>query len=386
MIVGAARTPIGSYLGTLSAVSATQLGSFAIGAAIEQSTIPKSAVQELWMGCVLTAGLGQAPARQACLGADLPHTIPCTTINKVCGSGLQAVVMAAQSVALGNADIVIAGGMESMSNAPHLLAGLRKGIKMGHQQMIDSMVHDGLWNVYDGQHMGSCAELCATKHNISREAQDTYAIESYKRALYAQQNDLFSPEIVPVAISTRKGQHLVSEDEEPARGHLEKLPTLRTAFAKKGTITAGNASSLNDGAAAIVVMSGEAAQKNGVPVLARIVGYGHHAHEPEWFTTAPSKAIRNACKHVGWSPTQVDLWEINEAFSVVSLVNNAELGLDATRVNVHGGAVSLGHPIGASGARILVTLLYAMQKRQAKTGCASLCIGGGEGIALLVER
>jgi acetyl-CoA C-acetyltransferase len=335
---------------------------------------------------VLPAGLGQAPARQAALGAGLDHSTPCTTVNKVCGSGLKTVILAAQAIATGDVDIAVAGGMESMSGAPHLLPRLRDGIKMGHFQAVDSMISDGLWDVYNDQHMGVCAELCARDKSISRAAQDEFAAESYRRALAAQQNGWFTAEIAPVTVKGRKGEVVVDTDEEPGRGSIDKLPSLRTAFQKDGTVTAGNASSLNDGGAALVLMSAEEATKRGATVLARIVAHGNHAQAPEWFTTAPAGAIKAACERAGWHPTNVDLWEVNEAFAVVSLANNAMLELDPAKVNVNGGAVALGHPIGASGARILVTLLYAMERNGARTGGASLCIGGGEGIALLVER
>lgn len=338
------------------------------------------------MGMVLPAGAGQAPARQAALGAGLPTSVPCVTINKVCGSGLEAVVQSARAIALGEVEIAVAGGMESMSNAPHLLRGVRGGVKMGALDTVDSMVHDGLWDVYNNQHMGNCAELCAKDRTISRAAQDEHAAESYRRALAAQQEGLFKAEIVPVAVASRGGEVKIDTDEEPGRGNIDKLPALRTAFQKDGTVTAGNASSINDGGAALVLMSADEAKKRGANVLARIRSWGYHAQAPEWFTTAPAVAITNACKKIGWDPKAVDLWEINEAFSVVSVANNQLLGLDPARVNVWGGAVALGHPIGASGARILVTLLSAMAHRGAKTGGASLCIGGGEGIALCVER
>lgn len=386
VIVAAARTPIGSFLSSLSSVSATDLGAIAIRAALERSTLEAKDVEEVFMGCVLPAGLGQAPARQAALGAGLQPSVPCTTVNKVCGSGLKTVVLAAQAIACGDVDVAIAGGMESMSQAPHLQKGLRSGVKMGAIESIDSMVHDGLWDAYNDQHMGNCAELCAKEKGIDRERQDAFAVESYKRAQAAIGDGLFAEEIVPVTIKTRKGEVVVDTDEEPGRGRPEKLPSLRTAFQKDGTITAGNASSLNDGAAAVVLMSAESAKKRGLTPLARIVSWGHHAHAPEWFTTAPAASIEKACKRAGWKPSAVDLWEINEAFSVVSLVNNDLLELDSAKVNVDGGAVALGHPIGASGTRILVTLLHAMKRRDAKTGGASLCIGGGEGLALLVER
>ncbi len=386
VIVAAARTPIGSFLSSLAAVSATELGSIAIKAALTRSTLSADDVGEVFMGCVLPAGLGQAPARQAALGAGLPQAVPCTTVNKVCGSGLKSVVMAAQAIACGDVEVAIAGGMESMSQAPHLQKGVRTGVKMGAIESIDSMVHDGLWDVYNDQHMGNCAELCASEKGISRERQDAFAIESYKRAVAAIGDGLFAEEIVPVTIKTRKGEVVVDTDEEPGRGRPEKLPSLRTAFKKDGTVTAGNASSLNDGAAAVVLMSADAAKKRGLTPLAKIVSYGNHAQAPEWFTTAPAAAIGKACERAGWSAGDVDLWEINEAFSVVSLVNNDMLKLDPSKVNVDGGAVALGHPIGASGTRILVTLLHAMKRRDVKTGGASLCIGGGEGIAMLLER
>jgi acetyl-CoA C-acetyltransferase len=386
VIVGSARTAIGSFLGALAPVSATKLGQIAIKAALERAKVAGSEVGLAYLGMVLPAGAGQAPARQAALGAGLPNSVPCVTVNKVCGSGLEAVVMAARAIALGEADIVVAGGMESMSNVPHLLRGVRGGVKMGPLDTVDSMVHDGLWDVYNNQHMGNCAELCAKDRGISRAAQDEHAAESYRRALAAQKEGFFKGEIVAVGVPGKGGEVKVELDEEPGRGNIEKLPSLRTAFQKDGTVTAGNASSINDGAAALVLMSADAAKARGANVLARLRGWGYHAQAPEWFTTAPAVAIGNACKKAGWEPKNVDLWEINEAFSVVSVANNQLLGLDAARVNVWGGAVALGHPIGASGARILVTLLAAMAQRGAKTGGASLCIGGGEGIALCVER
>ncbi len=386
VIVSAARTPIGSFLSSLQSVPSTELGAIAIRGALEQAKVDAGDVQEVFMGCVLPAGLGQAPARQAALAAGLSQAATCTTINKVCGSGLKTVILAAQAIACGDVDIAIAGGMENMSQAPHVQKGLRNGVKMGNSTLIDSMVNDGLWDVYNDQHMGNCAEICAKEKNISREDQDAFAIESYKRALAAIGDGLFKDEIIPVVIKTRKGEVVVDTDEEPGRGRPEKLPSLRTAFQKDGTVTAGNASSLNDGGAAVLLMSADEAQKRGLTPLAKIVSYGHHAQAPEWFTTAPAAAINKACDKAGWKPSEVDLWEINEAFSVVSLINNQLLDLDAGKVNVDGGAVALGHPIGASGTRILVTLLHAMKRRDVKRGGASLCIGGGEGIALMVER
>ena len=386
-IVGAARTPIGSFLGELSSVPAPKLGATAIRAALERAGLPADAVNEVYMGCVLPAGLGQAPARQASIAGGIPKSVPCTTVNKVCGSGLKAVILGAQAILTGDADVVVAGGMESMSQSPYLLPKAREGLRMGHAQLQDSMILDGLWDVYNQIHMGSCAELCAKEKGFSRAEQDAFAAESYRRALAAQKEGRFKAEIVGVEIEQRKGPpKLVVEDEEPRRGDIEKLAGLRPAFQKDGTVTAGNASSVNDGGAAVVLMDMAAAKARGVKPLARIVSWGQHAQAPEWFTTAPAAAIENAGKRAGWKPTDVDLWEINEAFAVVSLANNQMLGLDAARVNVNGGAVALGHPIGASGARLLATLLYAMSARGAKKGGASLCIGGGEGIALLVER
>jgi acetyl-CoA C-acetyltransferase len=308
------------------------------------------------------------------------------TVNKVCGSGLEAVIGAARAIATGETEIAVAGGMESMSNAPHVLRGLRTGVKMGGLDTVDSMVHDGLWDPYSNQHMGNCAELCAKEKGIPRSAQDEHAAESYRRALDAIKQGAFKAEIAAVKVADKKGEITVDTDEEPGRGNIEKLAGLRTSFQKDGTITAGNASSLNDGAAAVVLMSADEAKRRGAKVLARLVASGYHAQAPEWFTTAPTPAIKNALARARWDAKQVDLWEINEAFSVVSVANNQLLGLDPAKVNVHGGAVALGHPIGASGARILVTLLHAMAERGARTGGASLCIGGGEGIALLIER
>jgi acetyl-CoA C-acetyltransferase len=386
VIVGAARTAIGSFLGSLSSVPAPKLGATAIKAALERAGVAPGDVQLVHMGMVLPAGVGQAPARQAALFAGLPQSVPCVTVNKVCGSGLEAVLGVARMIAVGDVDVAVAGGMESMSNAPHVLRGLRNGVKMGPVDSVDSMVHDGLWDPYSNQHMGNCAELCAKEKGIPRSAQDEHAAESYRRALDAQKQGYFKAEIVPVKIADKKGEISVEVDEEPGRGNIDKLPSLRTAFQKDGTVTAGNASSINDGAAALVLMSADEAKKRGLKVLARLVAYGYHAQAPEWFTTAPATAIQNALKKAGWDAKKVDLWEINEAFSVVSIANNQMLGLDPSKVNVWGGAVAMGHPIGASGARVLVTLLHAMAAKGAKTGGASLCIGGGEGIALLVER
>jgi acetyl-CoA C-acetyltransferase len=386
VIVAATRTPIGSFLGSLSTVAAPKLGATVIASALDRCKVSPADVQMVFMGTVLPAGQGQAPARQSALGAGLPNSVPCVTVNKVCGSGLETVILAARAIMTGDADIVVAGGMESMSNAPHLMRGTRTGTKMGPLETVDSMVHDGLWDPYSNQHMGNCAELCAKDKDIPRAAQDEHAAESYRRALAAIKDGTFAAEITPVKIPGKGGETVVATDEEPGRGNIKKLPSLRPAFQKDGTVTAGNASSINDGAAAVVVMSSDEAKRRGLKPLAKIAGWGYHAQAPEWFTTAPAAAIAAACKRTGWTAADVDLWEINEAFSVVSIANNRLLGLDPAKVNVWGGAVALGHPIGASGTRVLVTLLHAMAERGAKTGGASLCIGGGEGIAMLVER
>jgi acetyl-CoA C-acetyltransferase len=401
VIVGAARTAIGSFLGSLANVSAAKLGSTSIQAALTRAGVQPGDVQLVHMGMVLLAGVGQAPARQAALGAGLPNRVPCVTVNKVCGSGLEAVLGVARAIAAGEIEVGVAGGMESMSNAPHVVRGLRGGVKMGGLDTVDSMITDGLWDPYSNQHMGNCAELCAKERNIPRSAQDEFAAESYRRALDAQKQGHFKAEIAAVEIADKKGTIKVELDEEPGRGSIEKLPSLRTAFQKDGTVTAGNASSINDGGAAVVLMSADEAKRRGAKVLARLVSWGYHAQAPEWFTTAPAPAIQNAlakaqlrtnvqtgaaAASVWRDAKNVDLWEINEAFAVVSIANNQLLGLDPSKVNIWGGAVALGHPIGASGARILVTLLHAMAAKGAKTGGASLCIGGGEGIALLVER
>jgi len=387
VIASGCRTPIGSFGGSLSALSAARLGALVIEEAIKRAGIEKSVVDEVIMGCVLTAGLGQAPARQAALFAGLPESVECMTINKVCGSGLKAVMLAAQAIALGDAEIIVAGGMESMSNAPYLLEKARSGYRLGHAQLIDSMIKDGLWDVYNDFHMGNAGEICARECSIPREAQDEFAIMSYRRALDAQKNSLFKDEIVPVPIPGKGDESTtVTEDEEPKKVKFEKIPQLKPAFQKDGTITAANASKINDGAAAVVVMSAERAKSLGISPLARIVGFASSAKKPEWFTTAPADVIQKVLKKVNLTLGDIDLFEINEAFAVVSLAVNKILGLDVGKVNVNGGAVALGHPIGASGARILVTLLYAMKQRNAKRGLAALCIGGGEASGMVVER
>jgi acetyl-CoA C-acetyltransferase len=387
VVVAGARTPVGSFQGSLASLSAPKLGAVAIKAALERAGVPPDAVGEVYMGCVLPAGIGQAPARQAGIGAGIPPAVGAVTVNKVCGSGLKAVVFGANAIASGEHDVVVAGGMESMSNAPYLLPKARDGYRLGHAQVIDSLIHDGLWDAYGNVHMGDCAELCAKEKGITRADQDAFAVESYKRALRAQAEGKFKAEIVPVEIAQKKGPaKIVSDDEEPGRGDIEKLSGLRPAFQKEGTVTAGNASSINDGAAALVLAAADVAAARGWKPVARIVGAAGHAQAPEWFTTAPAGAIERLLRKVGWKKEEVDLWEINEAFAVVSIVNNKMLGLDPARVNVWGGAVALGHPIGASGARVLVTLLSALREAGKRRGVASLCIGGGEGIALAVER
>ena len=387
VIVSAARTPIGSFNGVLSSVSATRLGSIAITEALRRIELSGQEVDEVIMGNVLSASLGQAPARQASLGAGVPQSVGCTTVNKVCGSGLKAVMLANQAIVSGDADVVVAGGMESMSNAPYLLTKARSGYHMGHGELVDSMIRDGLWDVYNQFHMGEAADVCADTLGISREDQDQFAVLSYRRALEAIQRGKFRREIVSVPVSQRNGaDRLVEEDEEPKRVSLERLPTLRPAFKKNGRVTAGNASSISDGAAALVVMLEEKAKALGLNPLARIVGYGSFATDPAWFTTAPVHTISALLKKTGRQLIDVDLFEINEAFAASSIAVNRELGLDPNKVNVRGGAVALGHPIGASGARILTTLIHALEDMNLSTGVASLCIGGGEGVAMMVER
>ena len=386
VLVGAKRTPIGSFLGSLAPVTATQLGAAAIRAALEHAGVKPEEVQEVFMGCVLPAGLGQAPARQAALGAGLPHATPCTTVNKVCGSGLKTVVMAAQAIATGDVDIAVAGGMESMSNAPHLVQHAQWGQDgPGPAHRLDGPRRP-VGRVQPAAHGQLRRAVRPREGLLARGPGRVRGRELPAGAGGAEGRPVQADEIAPVTVKGSKGDVVVDSDEEPGRGNIDKLAALRPAFDKDGTVTAGNASSLNDGGAALVLMAREVADKRGVPVLARIVAHGHHAQAPEWFTTAPAAAIEMACRRAGWKPAAVELWEINEAFAVVSLANNQMLKLDPARVNVRGGAVALGHPIGASGARILVTLLHAMARRGAKTGGASLCIGGGEGIALLVER
>jgi acetyl-CoA C-acetyltransferase len=384
-IVSVARTPIGSVSGSLSSMTAPELGAIAIKGAVERAKITTTDVQELFMGNVLTANVGQAPARQAALKAGLDNSVPCTTLNKVCASGMKAIMLGAQSIMLGDNDIVVAGGMESMSNTPYYLPGSRSGYRLGHNQVVDGIVKDGLWDVYNDYHMGNAAELCASECNISREDQDTFSIESYKRATAATESGKFSAEIVPVEIVSRKGTVVVSEDEDIRKVNYDKVPGLRPVFQKDGTVTAANASSINDGAAAVVLMSKERAEKMGIKPIAKIRSFADAAQAPEWFTTAPSKALPKALDKAGLKTSDVDYFEINEAFAVVSVANNKEMKLDPTKVNVNGGAVAMGHPIGCSGARIVVTLLSVLQQNKGKIGAAAICNGGGGASAIVVE-
>lgn len=385
VIVSGCRTPIGSFLGTLASVPAPRLGSIVIEEAIRRANIKKTDVQEVIMGNVLAAGVGQAPARQAALGAGLPESVECMTVNKVCGSGLKAVMLAAQAIQTGDADTIVAGGMESMSNVPYYAERARTGLRMGHSQLVDGMIKDGLWDVYNDFHMGNAAELCAKECSIPRDAQDEFAVMSYKRAQSATNEGRFKDEIVGVTIQGKQGEEIVEKDEEPFKTNFEKIPKLRPAFQKDGTVTAANASKINDGAAALVVMSGEQAKKRGLKPLARIVAQASTAKKPEWFTTAPADVITKVLEKANLKPSDIDLYEINEAFAVVTLVVSKMIGLSADIVDINGGAVALGHPIGASGARILVTLLNALKQRNKKRGVAAICIGGGEASAVVVE-
>jgi acetyl-CoA C-acetyltransferase len=386
-IVSAARTPIGAFQGALASFKASELGAFAIKGALSRAKLDAALIDEVYMGNVLSAGMGQAPARQAMIYAGLPKSVPATTISKVCGSGLQAVVMAARAIALGDAELVVAGGMESMSNVPYYLAGARTGYRMGNQQVVDGMIHDGLWDPYGNVHMGTCGDKCAAEYKFSREAQDEFAGNSFKRALAAQKEGHFDAEIEPVSVPQKKGDALiVKHDEGPAKGDPSKMAGLRPAFSKDGTITAANASSINDGASALILASEAAVKKHGLTPLGRIAGYAAAAQEPEWFTTAPAKAIEKVNAKLGLSANNIDLYEINEAFAVVALACAQIAGVSTDKVNVRGGAVALGHPIGASGARILTTLLHTLKDHNKKRGLASICIGGGEAIALVVER
>ncbi|MCF6240564.1 MAG: acetyl-CoA C-acyltransferase [Bacteroidales bacterium] len=385
VIVSAVRTPIGSFGGALSSVSATKLGAAAIKGAIEKVGIQPSIINEVFMGNVVSANLGQAPARQAALFGGIPNTVPCTTINKVCSSGMKSIMIAAQTIMTGDNEVVVAGGMENMSSVPYYVDSVRRGNKLGDQKLIDGLVKDGLWEVYNNYHMGNAAELCATEFGIGREEQDRYAVQSYKRSATAVEGGKFKDEIVPVTIKTRKGEIIVDTDEEYTNVKFDKIPALRPVFQKDGTVTAANASTINDGAAALILMSKEKADELGLKPIARILGYADAAHEPEWFTTAPVKAIPKAIAKAGLSQSDIDYYEINEAFSVVALAAIKELKLDENHVNVNGGAVSLGHPLGASGARITVTLINVLKQNKAKIGVAALCNGGGGASAIVVE-
>ncbi|ALA56499.1 thiolase family protein [Nitrospira moscoviensis] len=387
VIVSAVRTPMGAFNGAFSAVPATKLGSLAIAEALKRIHLPADRVEAVYMGCAISAGLGQAPARQASIGAGIPCSVGAVTVNKVCGSSIQTVIMAAQAIALGEAGIVVAGGMENMTCAPYLLEKARQGYRLGHAELVDSLIKDGLWDVYNDFHMGDGGELCAAKYRLTRREVDDFALESYRRAREAIATGAFKPEIVPVEVPQRKGPPVtVVDDEEPNRVDLKKMRDLKPAFQENGILTVGNSPSCNDGAAALVVMAEAEAARLGLAPLARIVGYAGAALAPEWFTIAPVEAIKLVLKKTGLTIGDIDLFEINEAFSAVSLAINRELGLDTKKVNVNGGAVALGHPIGATGARILTTLVHAMNARGARRGLASLCIGGGEALAIIVER
>ena len=381
-ILGGARTALGSFMGTLSQVPAPKLGAAAIEGAVAKAGIDKNKIDEVFMGNVVTAGVGQAPARQAMLAAGLPNTIPATTVGKVCGSGLQAVILGARSIMTGDNQVVVAGGMENMSLAPHILMGARNGFKYGPTEMKDSMQWDGLWDVYTNRAMGNCAEECTKKYKMTREEQDAFAMESFKRAQAATKEGVFKDEIVAVKVPAKGGTVDVTEDEGPFKANFEKMPGLKPAFEKDGTITAANASTINDGAAAIV-LGGDA---YAAQAEFKILGYASNAHEPTWFTTAPVDAIKKALKKSNLNINQIDLFEINEAFAAVAMAAMKECEIPHEKTNIFGGAVSLGHPIGASGARILVTLMNAMKRKKAKHGCAAICIGGGEALALVIER
>jgi acetyl-CoA C-acetyltransferase len=385
VILGGARTPIGSFMGTLSSLSAPKLGSIAIKCALENSGVQPEQVQQVIMGNVLQAAIGQAPARQAGIGAGIPVSAGAVTVNKVCGSGMKAVMYAANDIRCGEYDLAVAGGMESMSNAPYALPQARSGYRMGNGKMIDTMIHDGLWDPYGDKHMGNCAETCAAEYKFTREEQDAYALESYKRAQEAVKSGKFRAEIAVVEIEGKKGKTVVSEDEEPFAAPLEKMGGLRPAFQKDGTVTAANASKINDGASALVITSGDYAQQNGLKPVARIVAQATAAHEPEWFTTAPAKAIDLVLKRANLTVDDIDLFEVNEAFALVAMAAVKDAKIPPEKMNVNGGAVALGHPIGSSGSRILVTLIHALKDRNLKRGLAAICIGGGEAGAMIVE-
>ena len=385
VIAGAKRTAIGSFLGQFTGVPTPTLGATAIKAALEHAGIDADQVDEAIIGCVLPAGLGQAPARQAALAAGLPTATTCTTINKVCGSGMKAIMLGSDLIRAGSVKVVVAGGMESMTNAPHLLNGSRTGLRYGNAEMLDHMAFDGLTNAYDGKSMGIFADATAEKYSFSREDQDAFAAESVRRALAALESNAFADEIAPVTVSGRKGDVVHSTDEQPGRCNIEKIPTLRPAFNKDGTVTAASSSSISDGAAAVVLLSADDAKARGITPLARVVAHAGHAQEPAWFTTAPVAAIRNVLDKAGWKVEDVDLFEVNEAFACVAMAPIKDLGIPHDKLNIHGGACALGHPIGASGTRIVVTLLHALIRSGGKRGVAALCIGGGEATAIAIE-
>lgn len=385
VVVAAKRTPIGAFQGVLAPASATQLGSAAITAALQAAGVQGSDIQEVIFGCVLSAGLGQAPARQAALGAGVPTAAPATTVNKMCGSALKAVMLGADQIRTGDVQIVLAGGLESMSNAPYLLPKARAGLRMGHAELLDHMFYDGLQSFTDGQPMGCFAERTAAKYQFSREDQDAFAAESVRRAVNAVESGAFADEITPVVVKGRKGETTIERDETPFAVDIKRIPTLKPAFAKDGTVTAASSSSISDGASALVLMSEETARSRGLKPLARIVGYASHAQEPEWFTTAPVGAIKKVLARVDWQAKDVDLYEVNEAFAAVTMAAMRDVGIEHERMNVNGGACALGHPIGATGARIATTLIHALRARGGKRGIASLCIGGGEAVAVAFE-
>lgn len=386
VILSGARTPIGAFMGSLSSMSAPQLGAIAIREALSRASVAVDELDEVLMGCVLTGGIGQAPARQASLGAGVPNSVPCTTVNKVCGSGMKTVMLAAQAIKSGDAKLIVAGGMESMSNAPYAMDKARTGYRMGNGTLIDLMIHDGLWDPYGNVHMGTCGDCTASEFKMSRESIDAYAAQSYTRAVAAQESCRFGDEIVAVPVPQRKGDPvLVDKDEEPAKGDPAKLGSLRPAFDKEGTTTAGNASSLDDGACAMVVASAAEAERRGAKPLGRIVGYAQHAQEPQWFTTAPAFAIEKLLAKNGLKVDDIDIFEVNEAFSVVAMVVADKVRIPAEKLNVNGGAVALGHPIGMTGARLILTALYELKRRGGRYAVASPCIGGGEATAILLE-
>lgn len=386
VILSAVRTPVGAFQGALASLPAHALGARALSAAFERAGVTADQIQQVNMGCVLPAGQGQAPARQAALAAGCPVSTGALTLNKVCGSGMRAVMIAANDLRCGDFQVVAAGGMESMSQAPYLALGARDGLRLGHGKLVDSMIHDGLWDPYNDIHMGNCAEICASEYKLSREEQDAFSLESYRRAREATEKGLFAEEIVPVKVPGRKGETVVDRDEEPFKVDLDRMTTLKPAFQKDGTVTAANASKINDGAAALVLTTASEAARLGARPLARIVAHASLAQKPEWFTTAPVGAARIVLERAGLKAADIDLWEVNEAFAVVALAFSRDLGLDPQRVNPRGGAVALGHPIGSSGARILVTLIHALRERGLRLGCAAICIGGGEATAMVVER